>query len=83
MVAAARRGIAVGAVHDPMAALPCWQQTDSEGHFKTNAIVAGSGKHDFWIVAWKEGYAAQSQRVWRGDGSPSGPVNVSVTLASE
>jgi hypothetical protein len=36
------------------AEVPCWQQTDPEGHFKTNAIVAGSGKHDFWIVAWKE-----------------------------
>jgi hypothetical protein len=65
------------------AEVPCWQQTDPEGHFKTNAIVAGSGKHDFWIVAWKEGYAAHSQRVWRGDGSPSGPVDVSITLASE
>jgi hypothetical protein len=34
--------------------LACRDETDSEGRFKAIAGVAGSGKHDFWIVAWKE-----------------------------
>lgn len=44
--------------------------TGPDGWYRAGRTVAGSGRHDFWLVVKTDGYADHAQRVWNGDGLP-------------
>ncbi|HEY6726144.1 MAG TPA: carboxypeptidase-like regulatory domain-containing protein [Polyangiaceae bacterium] len=62
--------------------LACLRQTNDEGRFKITDVVAGDDNHDYWLVAWKEGFVTHSERVWKDDGFPGQSFDVSIVLAS-
>lgn len=62
--------------------LACRSRTNDQGYFKMTDIVAGKRDHDYWLIAWKEGYQSHSERVWKDDGFPDRSFEVNVVLAT-
>jgi hypothetical protein len=58
-------------------------ETDENGQFEMQGMLAGNGRHDVWITATKETMGLTVQRLWKGKGSPDGAVHVTLILPAE
>jgi hypothetical protein len=58
-------------------------ETDEKGRFTIPGMLAGTGRHDVWLIAAKDGMGVTSQRAWKGKGAPDRTIRATLLLPAE